>query len=76
VGTTTGISAEREIERGGSRSVMRILLCVANIPGAKPRNDERNPKCSDYAQLTEVVNALDLTEPTHGSRALNHSPRW
>jgi len=34
----------RSSEAAAVRS-MRILLCVANIPEAKPRNDERNPKC-------------------------------
>src|SRR5881409_2559528 len=65
--TTTRVSAEREIARSGARSVMRILLCVANSPGAKPRNDETHGtrSAADYARLTEVVNALGIAEPAH-----------
>src|SRR5882762_8574961 len=34
------ISRSRDINRSGTRSVMRILLCVAKLFGAKPRDRE------------------------------------
>src|SRR5438876_9088567 len=57
---TTRVSAERQIARSSARSVIRILLCVANSPGAKPRNDETNGtrSAADYARLTEVVKGI------------------
>src|SRR2546428_3855802 len=55
---TTGISAEREIERRGSRSVMRILLASRTFRERSRGTTNGTRSATDYAQLAGVVNAI------------------
>src|SRR4029450_8967203 len=69
--STARISAEREIGRSGTRSVMRILLCVAKSFGSEAEDRTNAPRApADYPRMWHLVNrsSFDAARRSGASR--------